>query len=35
MLSWGLASEAIALPSVGGPVNKGLHADIEYTKNVL
>ncbi|CAG7995474.1 unnamed protein product [Penicillium salamii] len=35
MLSRGLASEAISLPSVGGPLEKGLHADIEYTKIIL
>ncbi|CAG8088946.1 unnamed protein product [Penicillium olsonii] len=35
MLARGLASEAIALPSVGGPLEKGLHADIEYTKTIL
>lgn len=32
----GLKTEAIATPSVGAsPPNKGLHADIEYTKAVL
>ena len=35
MLSRGLASEAIALPSVGGPLEKGLHADIEHSKEIL